>query len=144
MRNPMLAIGGGFLALVLLFAIIGPIIRTNQLKPADQPNFTAVYSNFGKVYAPPGSPNLPLGSDELGRDEIARLAQGARVSLEVGFIVQVLAVSVGMLMGMLGTFSPSWIRLPLLRFTDAMFAFPDILLAILIVGTFGHLALGIL
>ncbi len=82
----------------------------------------------------PPSKTFWLGTDEVGRDVFARLAQGARLSLMIGFVVQILALLVGIVMGTLGVFAPKWIRVPVLRLTDAMFAFPDILLAILIVG----------
>ena len=75
-----------------------------------------------------------LGTDANGRDMFARLAFGARMSLLIGFSVQIIALIVGILMGTLGVFAPKWISIPVLRLTDAMFAFPDILLAILIVG----------
>lgn len=142
-KNPLLVLGMGFLLLLLFFAVAGPSIRTAQLRRAE-PNFDAVYSEVGKVYEAPGTPGKPLGTDELGRDEIARLAQGAQISLEVGFVVQIIALSLGMLMGMLGVFAAPWLRSPILRFTDAMFAFPDILLAILIVGTMAGAGLGVL
>lgn len=119
------------------------MVRTKQLQPPDQPNFDAVTMSVSTPYTPMGSPKLPLGTDELGRDVVARLARGGQVSLKVGIIVQLIAVSVGLLFSVLGTFSPKWVRLPILRFTDAMFAFPDILLAILIVGTFASSDLGL-
>ena len=142
-RNPLLLFGIGFLVLLLLFASFGPKIRSAQLAPPGEPKFDAVTDRVDKPYVSP-SPGLPLGTDANGRDEVARLAEGAKVSLLVGFVVQVFAVGFGMFVGVLGTFAPGFIRLPLLRFTDAMFAFPDILLAILIVGTFAGAGLGIL
>lgn len=75
-----------------------------------------------------------LGTDEQGRDVFARLTSGARTSLIIGFTVQILALVIGVIMGTLGVFAPKWISVPVLRLTDGMFAFPDILLAILIVG----------
>ncbi len=144
LRDPLLVFGIVFLALLLLFALLAPAIRSNQLKPSDEPNFNVVTSKVGGIYQPPGSSRLPLGTDVLGRDEIARLAQGGRISLLVGVLVQTFAVCFGMLVGMLGTFSPPWVRLPLMRLMDAMFAFPDILLAILIVGMFAGAGLGLL
>ncbi|HWD37950.1 MAG TPA: ABC transporter permease [Fimbriimonas sp.] len=143
LRNPLLLVGLGYLFVLVLFAVLGPSIRTAQLRQPGDLNFSATTTAVGPVYAAPGTPKLPLGTDEIGRDEVARLAAGAQVSLMVGFVVQVLAVSTGMLMGVLGTFTPPWIRMPVLRFTDAMFAFPDILLAILIVGTFSAPDLGV-
>lgn len=84
-------------------------------------------------FTPPSS-SLWLGADEQGRDVFARLAYGARMSLLIGFSVQAIALFFGILMGTLGVYAPTWVRVPVLRLTDGMFAFPDILLAILIVG----------
>lgn len=75
-----------------------------------------------------------LGTDEQGRDVFSRLAFGARMSLVIGFSVQVIALFVGIVMGTLGVFAHKFVSIPVLRLTDGMFAFPDILLAILIVG----------
>jgi ABC-type dipeptide/oligopeptide/nickel transport system permease subunit len=144
LRDPLLMGGLVFLFLLLLFAIFTPRIRNAQLKPPGQANFSAITFAIGTPYEPPRSQNAPLGTDEIGRDEVARLAQGAQISLLVGFVVQVFAVTFGMFMGVLGVFAPKWVRLPLLRFTDAMFAFPDILLAILIVGAFAGVGLGLI
>lgn len=134
-KDPLLAIGIVFLTLLVLFAIFMPMIRTAQLQPPNEPRFEAVFSPIGKPFMAPGQNGATLGTDDIGRDVLARLAQGARVSLVVGLTVQVLALFFGMLMGVLGVFAPKWLRVPLLRLTDAMFAFPDILLAILLVAT---------
>ena len=84
-------------------------------------------------FMPPSS-EFWLGTDEQGRDIFARLAFGARMSLTIGFLVQAIALAIGILMGTLGVFAPKFLSVPILRLTDGMFAFPDILLAILIVG----------
>jgi len=112
------------MALLVLFAIFGPEMR----HPYDQ--------SAGKPFLPP-SGQFWLGTDEQGRDTVARLAFGARMSLLVGLSVQAITLVVGTLVGVLGVFGPKWLSGPLMRLTDAMFAFPDILLAILIIGVFG-------
>ena len=132
-RDPLVLFGIGFLVLLILFAIFGPLIRASQLAPAGDDDFSAVYSQIGKTFQPPFQGN-GLGTDEIGRDVIARLAQGARISLFVGFSVQILSLLIGITVGVLGVYAPRWISSPLMRLTDAMFAFPDILLAILIVS----------
>jgi len=113
--------GVTFLGLLLLFALFGPTMRHNYLDAS------------GKPFMPPGA-DYWLGTDEQGRDIFARLAYGARMSLLVGVTVQLISLTIGTLVGVLGVFAPKWIREPLLRLTDGMFAFPDILLAILIIG----------
>lgn len=103
-----------------------------------------VYPFFGKPYDKPiGTPFAPasqdslLGLDRQGRDIFARLMQGARNSLQIGFMVQAISLLVGIVFGVVGVFGPRWISTAVLRFADAMFAFPDILLAILIIGIRG-------
>ncbi len=141
LRDPLLVIGGLFLLALVLFAAFMPAIRTAQLRPPDDPRFDAVFSQIGKPFLAPGEKGATLGTDDIGRDVLARLAQGARVSLVVGVTVQIFALLLGMLMGVLGVFAPKWLRAPVLRLTDAMFAFPDILLAILLVATISPKAL---
>ncbi len=120
----LLAIALAFLALVVLFAVFGPNFRHGYLDATGQP-FLAPNGDFW------------LGTDEQGRDIMSRLGFGARMSLLVGVTVQLISLVVGTVVGVLGVFAPVWIRVPLLRLTDGMFAFPDILLAILIIGVFG-------
>lgn len=110
-----------YLAALLLFAIVWPLMRYRY----DQ--------SVGKPYLPPSS-QFWLGTDELGRDVLTRVAYGARVSLFVGFVVQAISLVLGILVGVTGIYSKKWIGVPLMRFTDGMFAFPDILLAILIIA----------
>jgi ABC-type dipeptide/oligopeptide/nickel transport system permease subunit len=132
-REPLLVMGIAFLAFLVLFALFGPMIRDAQLRPDGVERFSSVYDPVARPFTPAGG-KLWLGTDEQGRDIVARLAQGARISLFVGFIVQLIALSVGVTVGILGVYAPRWLSVPLMRLTDAMFAFPDILLAILIVS----------
>lgn len=120
-RNPLLILGIAFLVFLVLFAIFGPMASGGI---AD--------TRWGAFETP--SAHHLLGTDELGRDVLARVAYGARVSLAVGLTVQAIALIIGVIAGMIGTFGPKWLSVTVMRFTDGMFAFPDILLAILIIG----------
>src|SRR5437764_10846841 len=126
-REPLLIAGITFLVLLVLFAIIGPNLRHDY----ENPIRGALPFQFP-------SSNAWLGTDELGRDIFARLAYGARVSLFIGLTVQAISLSVGIIVAVVGVYAPKWISSPLLRLTDTMFAFPDILLAILIIAVFGR------
>ncbi|MCB0826741.1 MAG: ABC transporter permease [Armatimonadetes bacterium] len=122
-RNLLFWTGVGFIALLVVFAIVGP----NMRHAYDAQDFT-----------PQLGPNAVnwFGTDHLGRDLFARIAYGARVSLIIGFLVQVIAVTFGMFIGIISVFAPKWISIPVQRLTDGMFAFPDLLLAIMLVGIF--------
>lgn len=87
-------------------------------------------------FMPPNSEHW-LGTDEFGRDLLSRLLYGARISIAVGLGVETVAVLIALVLGLTaGYFQRLWDTL-IMRLTDAMFAFPDILLAILIAGISG-------
>lgn len=65
-----------------------------------------------------------FGTDELGRDVLARVLQGARVSLAIGLLSAALAVSLGAAIGAVGGFVGGWLDTTLMRITDAMLAVP--------------------
>ena len=79
-----------------------------------------------------------LGTDDGGYDTLTLLAMGARVSLTVGVGVEAIVLLVGGLVGLLAGYYGRWTDNLLMRLTDMMFAFPDILLAILIMATRGR------
>ncbi len=83
------------------------------------------------------SPAHPLGLDELGRDVLSRLIQGARVSVGVGCVVVLLAGTLGTLVGAISGYFGGRTDALLMRLTDVFLAFPGILLAIALVAVLG-------
>lgn len=134
-RDPLLWFGIVFLVFLVAFAAFGPSVRDAQLQGLSEHRpFTSVFDDVTRPFQS-FSGTFPFGTDGQGRDVLARLAAGARISLIVGLSVQIFALVVGVTVGVLGVFAPKWLANGLMRLTDAMFAFPDILLAILIIGT---------
>src|SRR5438477_2714789 len=86
---------------------------------------------------PPLTPGHVLGTDEFGRDLLARLVWGARVSLLAGVATAAASMLIGVALGILGGFYTGWIETLVMRLTDILMAFPYILLAIAIVGGLG-------
>jgi len=94
------------------------------------------------LLAPPfwaegGSFRFPLGTDDLGRDILSRLMHGARLSLMIGLAVVVLALTAGVLLGLIAGFFPGIVDTGLMRCMDIMLALPALLLAIVIVAILG-------
>ncbi len=116
-------LGVAYLVFLIILAIFGPTFRHS---------FSEQVS--GQLLPP--SSEYWMGTDELGRDIFARIAYGARISLLIGVCVQVGAVTIGLILGIAMVYAPRWIAIPIQRITDGMFAFPDLLLAIMIVGIF--------
>ena len=129
LKDPLVWAGIIFMGLLVLFAIFGPMVPTGMKDPVLDP--------VGSPHLPYGSSHAILGTDEIGRSFFQRIAYGARVSLLIGFTVQIINLVFGVFIGVVSTFAPRWIAVPVMRITDGMFAFPDILLAILIIGIMG-------
>ena len=78
-----------------------------------------------------------LGTDDKGRDMLAMLVSGARVSLQVGLLATLIAVLIGTVMGVFSAYMGGWVDNALMRFTDIMMTFPFFLLLVFIIFIFG-------
>lgn len=94
-----------------------------------------VTATVGPKLAPPSAEHW-FGTDNLGRDTFTRVAYGARISILLAVAVEATAIVLALIIGTLAGYGRRWLDATLMRFTDGMFAFPDILLAILIMGVF--------
>lgn len=79
----------------------------------------------------------PLGTDQLGRDLLSRTVHGGRVSLSIGILVQVPAIAIGGTIGLVAGYAGGWIDNALMRLTDAMFVFPDLLFVLVVASVLG-------
>ena len=78
-----------------------------------------------------------LGTDQFGRDILSRIIYGTRISLQVGIISVGLSLVLGTIIGVVAGYYGKWVDAALSRLTDVMFAFPDILLALVIMAILG-------
>jgi len=86
---------------------------------------------------PIGTPNYPLGTDELGRDMVSRLIYGGRLSLFIGLTPVALAFAVGTTLGVIAGYVGGIVNQAIMRTVDVFYAFPSVLLAIAISGALG-------
>ena len=84
-----------------------------------------------------GTPGYPLGTDELGRDMVARLIYGGRLSLFLGLTPVVLAFMIGTTLGVMAGYLGGLVNQAIMRTVDVFYAFPSVLLAIAISGALG-------
>ncbi|HLN63628.1 MAG TPA: oligopeptide ABC transporter permease [Symbiobacteriaceae bacterium] len=78
-----------------------------------------------------------LGTDHIGRDVVARLLYGSRISLLVGFCVAIGTVTLGSIIGAIAGYFGGWVDNVLMRFIDVMLSFPALFLNILVLAIFG-------
>jgi peptide/nickel transport system permease protein len=86
---------------------------------------------------PIGTAGYSLGTDELGRDMLARLIYGGRLSLLIGLLPVVLAFVIGTTLGIIAGYVGGIVNQAIMRTIDVFFAFPSVLLAIAISGALG-------
>ena len=122
----MLKVGIAIVGLALLGALVGPAL--SPFDPASQ--------ELALRLATP-SLSHPFGLDELGRDILARVLAGARISFLVGFTVVVVSASLGTMLGAVAGYFGGRIDDLISRVTDILLAFPGLLLAIALVAVLG-------
>ena len=123
------------LALLVLFAIFADVIAPNNPTPSPPNLSLALKPGF---WTEEGVPGMPLGSDALGRCVLSRLIYGARVSLSAGFVAVGISLILGITMGTVAGYFGGWTDSIIMRVVDIMFAFPPLLLAIVIVAVIGQ------
>lgn len=137
-RRNKLAVAGLAVIMVLIVIALGARLPPTPgglwhlLRITGDP-FTQDVTN---TYALP-SLQHPMGTDILGRDLMARVFYGASISLSIGIIVQFLVLAIGGTIGMVSGYFGGRIDNLLMRFTDIMYAFPDLLLVLIFVAAFG-------
>jgi peptide/nickel transport system permease protein len=117
---------------VLLLLILAAIIAAPLLAPHSQ-----YQASMLRRLKPVGFPNYPLGTDELGRDMLARLLYGGRLSWFLGIVPVAIAFAIGGVLGVLAGFAGGWVNMLIMRVTDVFYAFPSVLLAVAISGALG-------
>jgi peptide/nickel transport system permease protein len=118
----------GVVLILILAAVLGPLLV--QASPTDQ--------DVAQRLRSPGTPGHLLGTDELGRDVLARIVHGARIELLIAAGTTALAAALGTLLGLLGGFFRGVVEFLTMRLVgDVLLAFPPIVLALLVVAIYG-------
>jgi len=130
------AVFGLIILFILIFtAIFANYIAPNNPIPSPPKLFNSLKPGF---WSKDGVPGMPLGSDALGRGVLSRIIYGTRVSLSVGFIAVGIAMILGIGLGVIAGYFGGWVDAVIMRIIDIMFAFPALLLAIVIVAVIGQ------
>jgi len=125
-RNRLALAGCIVFVLIFLVTLLAPWVAPASPTRTD---FTA--------YLQPPGPRHPMGTDELGRDTLSRIIFGARASLEAGMISVGLAIAAGLPLGIVAGFYRGRLDDVLMRLTDAMLSFPQLILALAVAAVLG-------
>jgi peptide/nickel transport system permease protein len=124
-RTPLAVVGAAIAIVWILVAIFAPL-----LAPHDPLAQTFV------PFSPPSREHL-FGTDELGRDVFSRTLYGARISLPLGVLLVALASTIGGILGAVAGYFRRWVDAGVMRTADLVFAFPAILLAMVVTASLG-------
>jgi ABC-type dipeptide/oligopeptide/nickel transport system permease subunit len=133
--NKTAVFGLTIMLLMVFFAITADLIAPNN--PFPSPPLLANKLKPG-FWSEKGAEGMPLGSDGMGRCVLSRIIYGARVSLTAGFVAVAIAMILGITFGVLSGYFGGWVDAVIMRIVDIMFAFPALLLAIVIVTVVGQ------
>jgi peptide/nickel transport system permease protein len=127
---------GGRAGLVLLALLVTAAV----LGPPLLPNPTAQGDLLHEALLPPGAGH-PLGTDQLSRDVLSRVASGLRLSLLIGLAAALLAVVLGTAVGLVAGSKPGWLDAALMRFVDALLAIPRLFILLLALAAWDRIPL---
>jgi peptide/nickel transport system permease protein len=125
-RQPLAVVGATIAVVWFLVAALAPLIAPHD--PLEQ-SFVP--------FSPPSSDHL-FGTDELGRDVFSRVVYGARISLPLGLLLVLLASTIGGVLGALAGYFRGWADGAVMRVADLVFAFPAIILAMVVTASLGR------
>jgi len=126
MKAAGLWIAGLYLALVALAAFAPDLLATHD----------PLQTDVRAALQPPSGEHL-FGTDQSGRDVLARVVHGAARSAGIGLLATALALVAGLAVGALSGIAPRWADAVLMRVTDILLAFPEFLVALIVVAVLG-------
>jgi peptide/nickel transport system permease protein len=133
-RVSMIAIA--VIVIVIILAIIAPVFAAITHHPVDTAYPITGENDAGNPVGP-GTNGFWLGTDSTGRDLLVRILYGARISLFVGVVSTAIATALGVAVGLMAGYFGGIIDTVLARITDAVLAFPYVVLAIALAAVFG-------
>lgn len=128
-RRHKLALAGAFVYLAMvLVTVIGPLTWN---KPINDLDF--MYTNTCSGFLCWATAAHPLGADDLGRDTLARVLWGGRVSIAVGLCAMLVAITIGVIVGAAAGFFGGWIDMLLSRIIEVFLSVPTLPLLLLVI-----------
>jgi peptide/nickel transport system permease protein len=125
-RNPLGAFGALVVIVMMIMAACAEILTS----------YDPLANDFGAMLSPPDREHW-LGTDQFGRDLLARIVYGARTALLVGFVSAAVGATLGLVLGVASAYFGGWFDLSFQRFMDVLMAFPLIIMALAVVAIFG-------
>ncbi|HEX3953495.1 MAG TPA: ABC transporter permease [Stellaceae bacterium] len=131
-HSPITVVAAIVAAIVIVSAVAAPLIAPHD--PFDLASLSLMDATNPPAWLDGGSWNYPLGTDNQGRDVLSAILYGARLSLMVGLSAVVLALILGIALGLIAGWRGGFVETLIMRVADVQLSFPAILIALLIDG----------
>ena len=132
LRSPTTIVAAIVTLVLFMSALLAPLIAPHT--PFDPASISIMDSLYPPAWEPDGHASYPLGTDDQGRDILSTILYGMRISLAVGFASVILAMVIGVTLGLIAGYSGGVIDSLIMRAADVQLSFPAILTALLIDG----------
>ena len=136
LANPVAVFGLGLLLLIVAIAIFAPLISPQN--PYDLAQLDVMESKLPPGSAAPTGGTFWLGTDDQGRDMLSAIFYGLRISLMVGAASTVLALIIGLAMGLTAAYFGGKVETLIMRVVDIQLSFPAILIALILIAVLGQ------
>lgn len=131
-HSPTVMVAALVTALMIFSAVLAPVVAPYD--PFDMASIDLLDSLKPPAWIDGGSLSHLFGTDDQGRDVFSTILHGSRVSLLVGFLSVLMAMLIGVTVGLIAGYSGGWVDSVLMRIADIQLSFPAILVALLIDG----------
>jgi dipeptide transport system permease protein len=128
---------GAVIGLVVFLALIAVALLAPVLAPHPPNAQFRDATLLPPFWQEGGRAAFPLGTDAVGRDMLSRLLYGAQFSLFIGVVVVTIALSGGIVIGLVAGYFRGWVDTVIMRIMDVILAFPSLLLALVLVAVLG-------
>jgi dipeptide transport system permease protein len=128
---------GALLGVIIMLCLLTLALLADVIAPHSPIEQFRTHFLTPPVWEQGGDSEFLLGTDDVGRDLLARLIYGARLSLIIGFSVVTLSLNCGIVLGLTAAFAGGAIDMAIMRLMDIVLVFPSLLLAIVIVAILG-------
>ncbi len=143
LRNRSAVVGVVVVTVMVLLAVfarpielMGTVVQPFALAPYDPTTHQNLFGTGASSYEPPSREHW-MGTDGASRDLFSRVLYGGRYSISIGFIVVAVTASFGLVYGGISGYYGGWTDELMMRIVDTIFAFPALILALVIIATLG-------
>ncbi len=134
--NPVAVFGAGLLGVIIATALLAPLISPQN--PYDLAQLDIMDARLPPGSSSPGGGTFWLGTDDQGRDMLSAIFYGLRISLMVGVTSTVIALTIGLAMGLTAAYFGGKTEAVIMRIADIQLSFPAILIALILLAVLGQ------